>query len=296
MAKQETIELDGNELFDAAMSEDPATPQEQPIAEAEGQPRDEHGRFAPKAEPEPQPEPQQQPAQAAEPAKDDEHMLPSWRVREINEDRRAALARAEQVERENAAFRAQMAELQRQIVAQQPKPEPVDIFQDPNEWAEQQLSPFEQRMQQLSTNLVLRASRAENVAVHGRDAVTAAEKALEEAVNSRDPDIPGLQAKLRASDDPVGVMVDWHKSRSLLKETGGDLNAYRAKVLDEAMKDPAFLAKAIEAAKVQAGGATARNVVQLPQSLSRVASAAPASGNPGDSDDSADALWGHALR
>lgn len=286
--QQETIEpIDNSELFEAALSDDPVTQEAEPVAVAEeGQPRDAQGRFASKAEPEPEPQPVQ-----AEPAKE-EHVLPSWRAREIAEERRAAVERAERAEREAAQFRERLAALEQQ---KQPQPEPVDIFADPNAWAQQQLSPLEQRMQSLTANLTLRASRAENVAIHGREAVTAAEKAVEEAMRSGDPDIPGLQAKARASDDPVGVVIDWHKSRSLLKETGGDLGAYRQKVLDEAMKDPAFQAKVIEAARVQAnGGAQPKTITRLPPSLNKIA--ASAGHDDADNDMSDAGLFAHALR
>jgi chorismate mutase len=268
------------------MSDDPVQETE-PVAAAEEQPRDAQGRFAPKAEPEPQPAPQAQ----AEPVKE-EHVLPSWRAREIAEERRAAVERAERAEREAAQIRERLAALERQ---NQPKPEPVDIFADPNAWAQQQLSPLEQRMQSLTMNLTLRASRAENVAIHGRETVNAAEKAIEEAMRTGDPEIPGLKAKMLASDDPVGVAVDWHKSRSLLKETGGDLNAYRQRILDEAMKDPAFQAKVIEATRAQAGGGQAQpqTITRLPPSLNKIGSAA---NEAADNDMSDGALFAHAMR
>ena len=284
--QQENIEsIDNSELFEAALADAPAEVTPEP--QDDGQPRDEHGRFAAKA-PEEAPEPAPEaPVEAKE-----EHVLPSWRAREIAEERRAAVERAERAEREAAQFRERLAAIERQ---NQPKPEPVDIFADPNKWAEQQLSPIEQRMQSLTMNLTLRASRAENVATHGRETVNAAEKAIEDAMRSGDSDIQGLRAKMLASDDPVGVAVDWYKSRSLLKETGGDLNAYRQKILDEAMKDPAFQAKVIEATRGQVNsGAQPKNITRLPPSLNKIA--ASAGNDAADNDMSDGAIFAHALR
>lgn len=289
MSVQESFDqIDSSDLFESAMSDEPVAqgaPEPEAVAEPTGQPRDEHGRFAAKVEPEPV-------APTPQPAADhgkEEANVPSWRLREIAEERRQALARAEQAEREAAQFRERLAALERQNA---PKPEPVDIFADPNAWAQQQLSPFEQRMQQMQANLVLRASRAENVAIHGRDVVKAAEDAIDEAVRNRDPDVPALQAKLQASDDPVGVAIEWHKSRSLLKETGGDLNAYKAKALEDALNDPAFLAKALE--KARAGQQTPQHKIQMPPSLNRIAAAQVAGDDDNDASDAA--LFRHAMR
>jgi hypothetical protein len=289
---QETLDqLDSSDLFQSAVSDEPIAQEVAEPVEAEvGQPRDDHGRFAPKVEAEPVKE--ATPAPAADHGKDEAN-VPSWRLREIAEERRQAIARAEQAEREAAQFRADMEALRQQIAKQNaPQPEPVDIFADPNAWAQQQLTPFEQKMQQMQASLTLRASRAENIAIHGRDAVKAAEDAIDEAVKNRDPEIPGLQAKLRASDDPVGVAIEWHKSRSVLKETGGDLNAYREKALEAALNDPAFLAKALERAK--AGQQTPTSTIKLPPSLNRVAAAQVAGDDDGDGSD--EALFRHAMR
>lgn len=283
--------IDSSELFESALSDDPASEAEQ-VADAE-QPRDEHGRFAAKT-PESEPQTEQQVEQQAESAKDD--APPSWRLREMREERDAERTRAENATREAAQIRSEMENLRRQIAQQNaPKPETVDIFADPNAWAQQQLSPLEKQMQSMAVNLTLRASRAENVAIHGKDAVMSAEQAVEEAMRSGDPEIPGLRAKAIASDDPVGVVIDWYKSRSLLKETGGDLNAYRAKTLDEALNDPAFLQKALDRAREQAGSQTKpRTEINLPPSIRRAPSAQAASEDTGDDSDAA--LFAFATR
>lgn len=288
-------QIDSSELFDAAVSDDPVIQEaEAPVAEAEvvaEQPRGPDGKFMPKAaEPE-------QPVQAETPEVKDEGAVPPWRLREMREERDAERARAENAAREAAQFRSEMEALRRQVAQQSaPKPEPVDIFADPNAWAEQQLSPLEQRMQSLAANLTLRASRAENVAIYGRETVTAAEKAIGEAMQSQDPELSGLRAKMMASDDPVGVAVEWHKSRSLLKETGGDLNAYRAKALEDALNDPAFLQKALDRVKAQAnnGQQKPRTEINMPPRLSRIPSAQSASDDDGDMSDGA--LFAHATR
>lgn len=285
--QQETFDqIDSASLFESAMSNEPA--QAEVVEHVEEQPRGPDGKFA--AKPEAEPELTKEPALIQAESGKDDATIPPWRLREMREERDAA-------RNEAAQFRAEMDQLRRQAAQNAPKPEPVDIFADPNAWAKEQFSPFEQRMQTMQTTLTLRASRAENIAIHGRDAVKAAEDAIDEAVKSRDPDIPSLTAKLKATDDPVGVAIEWHKSRSLLKETGGDLTAYKAKALEDALNDPAFLAKALERANSQqdsGGQPEPKNIIKLPPSVGKIAAAKAAASDGGDM--SNESLFANAMR
>ena len=277
--QQETIdEIDSAALFQSALSDEPAQVKSEPEPTetvTNEQPRGPGGKFAAKTEPEPTKTETPAVAAQTEPAKD-EGVIPPWRLREMREERDAARQQADNFQRE-------MADLRRQLQANAPKPEPVDLYADPDAWAKEQLSPIEQRMADMQTTLTLRASRAENVAIHGREAVDAAEKAIDEAVKARDPDIPALQAKLRATDDPVGVAIQWHKSRSITQEIGGDIEAYKEKLLS----DPQFLAKAMERAKggtpsATPGQSAPKPVYDIPPSLNRAASAASSFEETGD--------------
>ena len=287
-------QVDSTELFNTAMSDEPI--QDSPVAETvvNEQPRGPDGKYAAKVEAE---VPAEQPIVPADPGKTDVD-VPSWRLREVAEERRQAQSERDAARNEAAQFRQQMEQMQRQLQANAPKPEPVDFYSDQDAWIKQQLSPFEQRMQTMQTNLMLRASRAENIATHGREAVAAAEAAIDEAVKSGNPDIPALTVRLKASDDPVGVAIEWHKSQSMLKETGGDLNAYREKALEAALNDPAFLAKAMERARAQANGQTQPSAIQMPgktpPSLNRIASAASPHEEAGDMSDAS--LFAHATQ
>jgi len=279
--QQETIELDSKALFESALNDEPATqatPEPEHVEQkTDEQPRGPDGKFAAKTvEPEP-PKTETAPAVAAqtEPAKDEAH-VPSWRLKEIREER-------DTERRLRSDLEQRLAAAERQLKSNEPKPEPVDLYADPNAWAKQQFKPFEDQIADLRTNLTLRASRAENVAIYGKDAVEAAEKAIDEAVKARDPDLPALTAKLRSTDDPVGVAIQWHKSRSITQEIGGDIEAYKEKLLS----DPAFLAKAMERAKggtpsAQPGQSAPKPVYDIPPSLNRAASAASALDEGGD--------------
>jgi long-subunit acyl-CoA synthetase (AMP-forming) len=103
-----------DELFNEAVSDE--TPDAPVVSEQVEQPvRDEAGRFAKKEEPEAAEVVAE--VQAEKPVVDDNaSQVPSWRVREINEEKRAALAELETLRAERAQWQ------QRQ---QQPKAEPA---------------------------------------------------------------------------------------------------------------------------------------------------------------------------
>jgi hypothetical protein len=99
-----------DELFNEAISDE--TPDNPVVSEVEQPVRDESGRFAKKEEPEAAEVVAEVPAE--KPVVDDNaSQVPSWRVREINEEKRAALAELETLRAERAQWQ------QRQ---QQPKP------------------------------------------------------------------------------------------------------------------------------------------------------------------------------
>lgn len=272
------METSDKELFEQAISnETPTTvtaePEIQPDPKTtEGVARDDHGRFAAKeqqAEPVVQPDPQAQPV-TAQPTDKDAH-VPSWRLREVNEAREAAERRATDAFHRLSEMEQQLAQFR-----QQPKQEPVDFFADPPGAFKQNIAPLESQIQNMGASLGLKVSRALAMVEHGKEAVAEMETAIGEAMTARHPGIPQLREQMKGSDDPVGVAMQWHQRERLLKETGGDLSAYNNRKLEEALKDPAFLAKALEAAKSQASGQVpgkGNNLVQLPPSIGRQTSA-----------------------
>jgi hypothetical protein len=280
------MDIDDKELFQAAISDEPIaeveTTQVEETPVSDGTVRDEQGRFAPK-------EPKATEVIAEKPATQEqqgESNVPSWRLREVNEAREAAERRALDNEARAIAFERQLAELRKQS---EPKPEPVDFFADPELRIKQTLSPIEERMQAMQSNFNLRASKVENIAIHGRAAIDEMEAELGKAMSSGHPELPLLRQQMMASDDPVGIAMNWYQREKLQKETGGDLTAYRTRVQEDALKDPAFLARALEAAKAhatgQAPGSKPSTVVQLPPSIGRATSAASPHEEAGDMSD-----------
>lgn len=285
-----TVPMDDKDLWNAATDAEPvqaeAPAQPEPVAEESAQPRDEHGRFAPKAQSEPEPQPV-----AAEQPEPKEQGIPSWRLKEEAEARRQAMQEAEELRRQQWQAQQELAELRRQLQQlNAPKQEPVDPYVDLSGAIKQTISPFEDRVSTFESKMILRASRAEAVVDHGREAVAEMEAAIQKEMQSGNPEMQLLSMQMRASDHPVGIAMKWYQNHKLVSQTGGDLEAYKAKLLEDAD----FLNRALEAARVKAGGTQQKpsTVVQLPPSLNKAAASMPVGSEDNDMSDGA--LWRHA--
>lgn len=280
--------LSDQELFDQANADEaPAdeavveAPEAQPEQEAQPH-RDEHGRFASKEEE----QPAAVAAEAEKPAVDDNAaMVPSWRVREINEEKRALADKL-------AAFEAEKRQWQqRPAPTPQPAPvtqvEPPDPLLDPvgyrefirNELREERLN--ERREESL-------AKAHEDHGKEFEEAYAAAQQAVD----------PALRARMQQSRDPGKTLIQWHRERKTMAEVGTDPNAFFEKRFEAYLADPANQAKVLErirgGAQPQQNG-TARQAapVNLPPSLTRATNAS-ADMSADDNDISNDGLWRHA--
>lgn len=226
-----------------------------------------------------------EPVVAEKPAVDDNApQVPSWRVREINEEKR-------QIAAENERIKAELAQLRqapRQQV-EQPKPAETparpDPLLDPDGYAaaiRQELR--EEALNERREESLLRAREANQAEFD--EAYAAAQKAVD----------PALKARMQSTRDPGKTLLEWHRERKAMAEVGTDPNAYFQKKLDAWLADPANQAKVIEKARgeaqqqLQPGKAPA---VSLPPSLTR---ATNASGDQSadDNDTSDEGLWRHA--
>lgn len=277
-------ELNDDSLFDEATSDAPAEAVAEPAGEAAepaGQARDEAGRFAGKPEDKSETVAATDPP-AKEPVDDNAAMVPSWRVREINDEKRALADRV-------AAFEAEKLQWQRQ--QPQPKPEPVAKAEKPDPLLDPE--GYAKAVREEIRNDLLNDRREESLQRAAKahpdefkEAYTAAQRGVD----------PALKARMQSSRDPGETLLEWHRENKTRQEIGGDLNAYKQRLRDEALKDPEFLAKAIEAAR---GGASpqqsnGRPRVELPPSLNGASrsNAALRSAMTADIDD--DALWNEA--
>lgn len=267
------------ELFDQANADEMPADEavvEVPEPEQVEQPhRDEQGRFASKEEEQPAPAV----AEVEKPAADDNAaMVPSWRVREINEEKRTL---ADQL----AALQAERLQWQQRQPAPQPAPvaqqaEEPDPLLDPkgykdfirNELREERLN--ERREESL-------AKAHEDHGKEFEEAYAAAQQAVD----------PALKARMQQSRDPGKTLIQWHRERKTMAEVGTDPNAFFEKRFEAYLADPANQAKVLERIRggVQPGAQRQAPSTSLPPSLTRATNAATATAD--DDDISDEGLW-----
>lgn len=219
----------------------------------------------------PAPQPQQ-----TEPA------IPPGVLREAKEAARAAERRAMDLEARLAAF-----ERQQQAAQQQPRPR-SDPFENTSAFVQEEVQPIIDPIQQEIVKVRETFSRMFAEQVHGAETVKSAYEAIAQGLQSGDPAAVTAYQRAMKSVNPYGDIVAWHKQQSTLQEIGGDLNAYRQRILDEALKDQAFQAKVIEATRAQAqaaGAVIAKPVVSSLPNINKVGAAALPAGQEDDSDE-----------
>lgn len=259
MAEDKLDVATDKDVFASAMTEAPV--EETVVEKTDDRPRDEQGKFIPKEAVEEKPKAEAPVEQVAEPKPKPDDQPPSWRLREEAEARRAAEQRAEAAERR--AEEAQR-ELRRRLQAQpQEQPKSIDILEDPDGYARSVQENVERRM----LSRYLDASFEDAKDQHGE----AFDKAYGELLRMTDSGDTSTRDRIINAGNPGKALMRWYGEREAIREIGGDLKGYRQKVFDEAMKDPDFRKKAMEAWRDEAGNGNGQRphvVTQLP-SLNR---------------------------
>jgi hypothetical protein len=181
----------------------------------ESQPRGPDGKFASKAT-EPA-EPAAAPAEPAPTADKPKGVVPQPALHAAREKARTVEAERDDLARQLAELKGQVSVLTQQrqpAPAPVEPPKPVDFWEDPNKFVEQALTPYQQEL--LATRVELSQTRA--IASFGADAVTAAETAMQEAIQRGELNGEQVAAQLKASRDPVGDVVRWHQNSPAVKE------------------------------------------------------------------------------
>jgi len=197
---------------------------------------------------------------------DNAAQVPSWRVREINEEKR-------RLAEENERFKAELAEMRRSQPRQPEKQETEkakkpDPLLDPEAYEAYLEKRFEERLAGERDRMLneRREESLQNAAEKYKDEFKEAYSEAQKRVD------PALKARMQESRNPGETLIQWHREQKAMREVGTDPNAWLEKKLEERLKDPAFLAKAVELARGSASGAPRQNVgqsrVQLPPSLS----------------------------
>lgn len=251
-------DVNEEDLFNDAVSDegsDGPIASEQVIEQPEREVvRDEQGRFAAKEEPEGEVVSEQ----VEKPVVDDNApLIPSWRLREIREER--------------DEFKRLLEEARRQPVVQpkqeiQPpaKVEKPDPLLDPEGYENYLEQKFEAKRLNDRRDMDLELTRQANT--------EAFDNAHNEAMRLKaagDPAFAELSQKMQSTTAPGKVLLNWHKERQVRAEIGDDLTAYKQRQREELLKDPEFRKMAMEAwradAQPQQNG---RPRVDLPPSMS----------------------------
>lgn len=270
-------ELDEDALFDTAVSDETT---ETPVVAEQQQQTEEQATTSQEAETETTELTAEKPPIPPK---------PEWRLKEDAEARRAAEAELANERAEKAALKQRLDALEQ---ANKPKPaqkEEEDDGPDPL------LDPkgYKKHVREEIRTELLNERREESMkAAREKDAAAFDEayQASLEAMRSGDVTI---RARMHSSRDPGRTLIEWHTEQKAIREVGADPNAYVQRKLEEALKDPAFLAKAIEASKAvaQTQQSNGRPKVELPPSLNGASrsNAQLRSAMNADVDD--DALW-----
>lgn len=273
MADPEQVEVEQSvretedDLLKSAFAPTEEKPAEQPLEPKVERVRDpETGRFT-KAEAPQAPAPEATPpTEAPEGEAKAEEQVPSWRLREINEEKRQAQAELERLRVEHARMQAYMAQVQRAQAPQQEAP-PPDPVVDPVAYTKHVQEGLRREFQQqAATDRLNYDLRLAHVMYGDRF-----EKAYEALVTEGQRGNQGLVRLLVSQASPGEAIVRWHTQNEVLREVGADPTAYKQKTREELLKDPEFLAQAVEAhRRIATGQGQPQNtVVKLPPSLSK---------------------------
>jgi hypothetical protein len=284
---QETIEsISDADVFKEATAPEPvaeAKPEVEATAD-EGKPereRDEKGRFKPKDDGGDESPPAavaalEVPTDEQPKAEKPDHRIPLTELLNEREKRQNA-------ERERQAYEQQLHQLQQQLQQYQQPKEPIDIFADPQAYTQSVEQMMTERMRAMEGNFSLRLASYK----HGETFTEAFQDVMARPFN--DP----VRQQVINSPDPGETLVQLYQRERTIKEVGTDPTAYKSKVLEDALKDPEFLAKALQAARQTAGAQpTQNNKIDLPPSLNKVAAAHSGSGE----DDSDRGVYSFATR
>lgn len=160
--------------------------------------------------------------QGEQPAVDDNApQVPSWRLREINEEKRALAAELERLKAEVANAR-RAPQQQPQQEQQPPKAERPDPLLDPEGYAK--------AVREDIRNELLADRREESLQRALEEKPEEFKAAYAAAQQSNDA---GLKARMQAARDPGKELLKWHKEQRVKAEVGDDLDGYIEKKVQE---------------------------------------------------------------
>ena len=251
-----------------AASDAAPEPEKEGESEGSGQPRDERGRFKSDAE-------KAADAAAESAAKPDGEdrdggQIPSWRLRELREERDRIASEREQYRQRLEALereRAQWLQQQRQMQEAEEAPQRPDPMSDPegyyawiNQALDQRVKSLDEQFRDRWVNLTF----AQQHEQHGKvfdEAMAALERARS----------PQIVAEIREAVDPGKALMRWYRRQAVLTEVGDDPEGYKKRLRDQFKKDPEFRKEFMAELEAEArapAGRSSGTVTNLP-SLNR---------------------------
>lgn len=173
--------------------------------------------------------------------------------------------------------RVRRQELQRQIEAYKAKEKPSeepDPFLNPQDFVQAQVRAQVDPVLRELRIAIAHNNKATATGVHGAELTDRACTEFDKALPTMHP---AEAQRVLSSPNPFAAAVEWLRQRDMLAEIGSDPNAYRERILAEALNNPEFLGRANEAARLlAAGGSRPQTRPAASQPQSRASTAKPA--------------------
>lgn len=204
---EEILKGDKPPVEEKAKAEVVSDPVEKPESETPEKPEAE----APEA-----PAPEEKPEAAPEPGPSREVSgLKAANTAERKKRQQAEAEREElrqELDKREQRWRQDMQQMMAQFAPKPPETPAPNVFEDPEGWQRQQSQTYEQRLRQTEVKMSERLARVQ----YGDDVYSEAEREIENHYrnNPNDPIFVAIQR----SDDPAGVMVQWHQNRQKLND------------------------------------------------------------------------------
>ncbi|BBB99392.1 hypothetical protein [Bradyrhizobium elkanii] len=208
--------------------------------------------------------------------------IPSWRLREVNEERRRFAEENERIKAELAELRRASQQPRQQTQTEQERPARPDPLIDPEGYAKHVREEIRQEVLSERREESLQAAAEQ----HPED-FKAAYALAQQRVD------PALKARMQESRNPGRTLLEWYREQKTMQEVGNDPKAWLEKQLEERLKDPAFLARAVEVARGSAqqqrpAQNNGRPKVELPPSMTGASRANAALRSQDTNDDVSD--------
>jgi hypothetical protein len=175
--------------------------------------------------------------------------IPSWRVRELNAERREAIARADTLARENEDFKRRLATIEaneRARTERQQPPMRPDPLRDPEGFfghLDERFGTVEERIAEAVDRREVNRTFAEAHEQFGTEFEQAYLAARESVAEGNTQ----LFEDFKAAYNPGKALMQWWKREKGYREVGDDLDAYNERQRENLLKDENFREKALEA-------------------------------------------------